>query len=348
MKYYLFCALLFICGNTCLMSCSDRDDGTNQSTPYSGTPLIILDTDIGSSTDDLFALEMIYQYMDAGRCKMLGVVINREGEEYAALVDVMNTFFGHGNIPLGLERNGVKNPKVFIDYKTLPDITDSSGQPMFRRSHSDYSTLPDRWQLYRKLLASQPDHSVSILSLGFVSNIAHLLQSEPDTYSPLNGVDLVRQKVKCLYIMGGTFGNAAEPIEYNFLQSLEFAQQLFALWPAEVDIMMSPSEVGSGIDYLPDMVIADIDWTDVHPVKQVYMNYNCDTGQRMWDPLSVIQAIEGDSLFTLSERGTLTVNDKAETFFTPSPTGCCRYQKPGSPQWNHDMLERIRTTNKRH
>ena len=44
----------------------------------------------------------------------------------------------------------------------------------------------------------------------------------------------------------------------------------------------------------------------------------------------------------------MTVTDGAETFFNPSPTGYCRYQLPGSPQWNHDMLERIRTTNKRH
>ena len=29
-------------------------------------PLIIYDTDIGSSTDDLFALEMLYRYEDEG------------------------------------------------------------------------------------------------------------------------------------------------------------------------------------------------------------------------------------------------------------------------------------------
>lgn len=35
-------------------------------------------------------------------------MVNREGEEYAALADLMNTFFGHGDIPIGLERNGVE------------------------------------------------------------------------------------------------------------------------------------------------------------------------------------------------------------------------------------------------
>ena len=34
-----------------------------------GAPRIILDTDVGSSTDDLFALEMLYRYEDAGRSR---------------------------------------------------------------------------------------------------------------------------------------------------------------------------------------------------------------------------------------------------------------------------------------
>ena len=93
-------------------------------------------------------------------------------------------------------------------------------------------------------------------------------------------------------------------------------------------------------------VIADIDWTDCHPIKQVYMTYNCNTGQKMWDPMTAIQAVEGDGLFTLSERGVVTLTADAKTLFTPDPSGCCRYQKPGTPQWAASMLEKIRTFNK--
>jgi hypothetical protein len=109
---------------------------------------------------------------------------------------------------------------------------------------------------------------------------------------------------------------------------------------------MSPGEVGDGVEYLPETVIADIGWTDVHPIKQVYMNYNCNTGQKMWDPLTAINAVEGDDIFTLSPRGTVSVTPQAQTLFTPSATGNCRYQKPGSPDWNAAMLEKIRDCNK--
>jgi inosine-uridine nucleoside N-ribohydrolase len=65
-------------------------------------------------------------------------------------------------------------------------------------------------------------------------------------------VELVQQKVKCIYLMGGVFGDAIEPIEYNFAQGPGFAQTFFRLCPADVDVIMTPGEVGDGIDYLPE------------------------------------------------------------------------------------------------
>lgn len=62
----------------------------------------------------------------------------------------------------------------------------------------------------------------------------------------------------------------------------------------------------------------------------------------MWDPLAVINAVEGDEVFTLSVRGTGNLTDKTGTTFTPSPTGNDRYQKPGSKEWCNEMLEKIR------
>ena len=40
-------------------------------------PQIILDTDIASSTDDLFAMQLLYRYTSQGRCGLLGVVVDR-------------------------------------------------------------------------------------------------------------------------------------------------------------------------------------------------------------------------------------------------------------------------------
>ena len=68
----------------------------------------------------------------------------------------------------------------------------------------------------------------------------------------------------------------------------------------------------------------------------------------MWDPLTVIHAVEGDSLFSLSPRGTVTITPQAGTPFTPTPNGNCRYQIPGNTTWAATLLGKIRDANKRH
>ena len=344
MKKQLLTAIL-ICGASVLTSYSNDDKPTGQQDEYAGVPLIILDTDIGSSADDLFALEMLYHYEDEGRCRLLGVMVDREGERNAAFADVMNTYFGHGDVPVGLVRDGIKEPKVWIDYAHVADTKDGEGQPMFRRTVADYSSLPDGWRLYRRLLAAQPDRSVSIVSVGFVTCLAQLLASGADEYSSLSGMELVRRKVKCIYLQGGVFGEAVEP-DFNFAQGITFSKPFFQNWPQEVDMVFSPMEAGQDVEYTPEQVIADVSWTDAHPIKQVYMQCDCNTGQRMWDVMPVIQAVEGDALFSLSERGTVTLTDKAETIFTPSATGTFRYQLSGFKAWAAQMLEKIRKANK--
>ena len=111
-------------------------------------------------------------------------------------------------------------------------------------------------------------------------------------------------------------------------------------------MVFSPMEAGQDVEYTPEQVIADVSWTDAHPIKQVYMQCDCNTGQRMWDVMPVIQAVEGDALFSLSVRGTVTLTDQAETIFTPSANGNCRYQLPGTEAWATQMLEKIRRHNK--
>ena len=78
---WILAAILVFGAMTALTSCSNDDKVVElDQEGYAGMPLIIYDTDIGSSTDDLFALEMLYRYEDEGRCRLLGVVVDREGE----------------------------------------------------------------------------------------------------------------------------------------------------------------------------------------------------------------------------------------------------------------------------
>ena len=302
---------------------------------------IILDCDMGSSTDDLFALMMLHRYMDMQRCQLIGVVVDRMGRANADIVDVLDTYYGHPDIPIGLETQGQPDTHVWIPYHNLAYARTREGVPMFQRTIGDNGSYMEGYKLYRKLLSEQPDLSVTIASIGLVTSLARLLESGPDEYSPLSGVELVRAKVKEIYAMGGVFGKAVEP-DYNFLQAIDFSMKFFELLPKEVDVVFSPGEVGDPLDYRPELVIADLYWTNHHPIKWTYQFLNCNTGQKMWDPQAIINAVEGDDFYKLSPRGWVTLTPNGETLFTPDPKGNCRYQYPGDPVWCETVLKYIR------
>lgn len=76
------------------------------------------------------------------------------------------------------------------------------------------------------------------------------------------------------------------------------------------------------------------------PLKEIYLRSKADETQKMWDVLTAIHAIEGDGWFNLSQWGNVTIDHQGNTTFTPSPTGNCRYQKPGDDAWNAATLEK--------
>ena len=303
---------------------------------------VILDCDMGSSTDDLFALMMLYRYMDMKRCTLLGVIVDRMDRANADAVDVMNNYYGYPDIPIGLEKAGVKDPHVYIPYHNMAYARDVDGNVLFKRSIGDKGEYMDGYKLYRKLLAAQPDKSVTIASIGFVTCLSRLLQSGPDEYSPLSGAELVGRKVKNIYCMGGVFGDSFEH-DYNFTAAIDFSLKFFELLPKDIDIVFSPGEVGDPLYYSAAQIIEDMDWTDAHPIKWIYEYLTEDKFQKMWDPLAVINAVEGDDIFyKLSPRGFVTLTPTGETIFKEDPAGNARYQFPGDKGWSDYVLKYIR------
>ena len=162
-KFNWVLALLFI---AFLPSCTDKNT-PEQPDEQQAKYYVIYDTDIGSSTDDLFALKILYNASKRGQCELIGGVVCRMGDSKAALADLMNThYFADAHLPLGIERNGVEEPNEYISYEGIADLQKEDQTTMFPCSTSDYSTLPDGWKLYRKLLADKPDRSVKICAIG--------------------------------------------------------------------------------------------------------------------------------------------------------------------------------------
>ncbi len=169
-----------------------------------------------------------------------------------------------------------------------------------------------------------PDHSVIIISTGFSTNLARLLQSKGDNYSPLDGKALIAKKVKLLSMMAGNFeGNKL--IEYNVLRDVPAAKEVFEQFPAKV--VTSPFELGNTILYPASSIENDFNWTTAHPVVIAYKSYLPMPYDRpTWDLTAVLFAIEGEKpYFTISKPGTIQVDEKGYTSFTENSNGNRQY-----------------------
>jgi len=278
----------------------------------------IFETDLGNDVDDILALDMIYKYQDMGDINLMGVCLNKEGVNPIGCLDILNTFYGYPDIPVGTVRNGADCANDAVNYtKIVCDMTDSLGNPVFARSKDNYENCPDAHILYRKLLAGAKDHSVSIASVGFSTNLARLLDTPADEYSKLTGKELVAKKVKVLAVMAGAVQNPMP--EYNVIKDIPAAQKVFAEWPTE--IIMSPFELGIQTLYPAEAIESNFGWIK-HPVAEAYKAYReMPYSNPLWDLTAVLYAVEGDKWFNVSEPGNVVVTDESHTIFTADPNG---------------------------
>lgn len=345
----LFVAVIAIGIASCSSTKQVVNNSPNMPKTQKAEPInLILDADFGSSTDDLFALMMINHFMDEGRVDLKGIIVDREGAKNAGVVDIFNTYYGHPNVPVGLERNGVKNPRCFIPYNGICDLKDVHGNPMFKRSFDENKCM-EGYKLYRKLLSEAKDKSITVVAIGFMTTIAQLFESGADEYSKEKGVDLFGKKVKAVYIQSGRFEAGDSLSGYNMRAASKQAAVFYNNLPKDVDIIMSPSNIGDLMDYSPKDVLADLSTTERNPIKAVYTHYTCDTGQRMWDTNCLVNAVDGDEGYYLSPRGWVTFVDLGEAsqmLFKVDPAGNARYQMPGDSYFAQEKLMEIRRYNR--
>lgn len=287
-------------------------------------PDIILETDIGNDVDDALAVDLAYKFQEAGKMNLLAICINKEGTAPAEFVDILNTWYGHPETPVGIITSGADCETDAINYaKAVVDIKNEAGEPYFERSLSDYANLTEAPELYRKILSSREDNSVTIVSVGFSTNLIRLLETGPDQYSELDGKALVAKKVKRLITMAGCF-NDPNLHEYNVVKDIPAAKVIFHEWPTPV--VSSPFELGIQAQYPGASIENDFGWTEMHPVVEAYKAYQPMPYDRpTWDPTALLYAVEGDQWFTVSPVGNITVTDEGSTLFEENAEGNRQY-----------------------
>ena len=289
---------------------------------------LIFDTDIGNDVDDALALGMIHALQTRGECELLAVTITKDHELAASFTDAVNTFYGRGDIPIGVCRSGVTPAQG--KFNGLGSQKDG-GKLRYPHDLLSGKDAPDAVTVLRRALANAKDGSVAIAQVGFSTNLANLLDSKADDISPLNGVDLVRKKAKLLSIMAGAFtkipgrNGPYDHKEYNVVKDIPSAKKLSDNWPTP--IIWSGFEIGLSLPYPHESIELDYNYVEHHPLSEAYVLYNPPPHNRpTWDLTSVLQAVRPNrGYFGISPRGKVTVADDGLTTFEPTKDGQHQY-----------------------
>lgn len=278
---------------------------------------IIFDTDMMTDCDDAGAMAVLHALADLGECEILATVVSSADRWSAASVDAINTYYRRPALPIGMPRgHGVQLPSRF---------TKRLGQDFPNRFGAN-AEVPDALLVYRDVLEGQPDNTVVVVTVGYLTNLRNLLLL-PAGEGRASGKDLVQRKV-CLWVcMGGNFighpprddlrlGNV------NFQRDAKAAVEVIRNWPTPVvfagrEVCSVPSglQVGASLAQTPP----------TNPVRMAYEHYFGAPGRsrHVADLATVLFAVRGlRDYWEIESRGGMEIQDD------------CRFE------WNFDLENR--------
>lgn len=270
---------------------------------FAGVPKVIFDSDMYTDFDDVGALAVLHSLADAGECEILGTISCTAGGSYSTgMIELINRFYGRPDLPIAAPKTMGVNPeqdrhafgnRTFKIYASMV-----KAHPELR--YPTTATAPDANETYRRLLAAAPDGSVTIISVGFITNMRRLLETKGDAISPLDGRALVSKKVKAWYAMACRFPNG---FEYNSGVDAASSTIAFREWPSPIYFL----DWGYGVDVRCGVPASKLN-APANPVCEVFTRalrdyHEENRGHSAWDEVTVLAAVRGWQSHFGVERG---------------------------------------------
>ena len=285
---------------------------------------LIIDTDAGFDVDDVGAIGIANALADNNECIIIAIGHTNGFSKGIGGVSTLMHFHQRDDVPLGSYKGAwAQNPTAGHGTadKYLSDLVEHYPAPI-----QSSSQVPTAVAVYRQALVNSPDHSVHIASIGITTNMRDLIQSPPDQYSPLNGTELVAQKVKLIVWMDMMYNfGCAQAASDAWLGKNDTgchgsAQAAVMQWPTNVKQIFS--SVGGDVlhgSWLENCAM------DGNPYRQAFEDWGvAGSGRSSWDPIAVLVAVrgaEGVHCKEIDYGGHMTVDVAGhETWHPPTPT----------------------------
>ncbi|GJJ13411.1 hypothetical protein Clacol_007665 [Clathrus columnatus] len=221
-------------------------------------------------------------------------------------IDAINTWYCHPDIPLAQTNeltSAVREPTVPEDVTEY--ITNLSDPTQFCQDFNR-KNVKDPVEFYTDVLTKAENKSVTIVAIGFLTNLHNLYYSS-------GGPALIEAKVKELVVQGGSCNVTSNPhgAGYNLLYDLPSAE-VVTKWPSPITFF--PGFIAGQVTGIK----SELNISDKSPVRFVYETANF-TGDFKFGPhdiLATYYAILGlsDGSFTHGN-----ANDTGGLQFVPNP-----------------------------
>ena len=237
---------------------------------------ILHGTDWWTDCDDIAALRVLCRAHKAGKINLCCVGIDSVMEYSAPSVSAFCENEGV-SVPIGVDFTAVRDGANCKYQRVL------AAHPHSVKSNED--CMP-AWLLYRKTLAELPGKA-QITEVGFPQIIMQLMQSSPDEYSPLTGLELLREKVERIWLMAGKW-DEPRGREYNltaYPACCEAGHYICENSP--VPLVFLGFEVGLNVITGAGLPEGDL-------LREAFTAHGSADGRHSWDPMLVTAAVAQD------------------------------------------------------
>lgn len=294
---------------------------------------VILDTDIGSDVSDLMAAFLYWKCAKQGLLYPQGILMNTGNEQGLKCLALAAKYVCGKETSIGALGTSFLNYSMNWKYTS------------YLIKAYQLNQLPETMPYlayFRKALAEAPDHSVTIVCNGPMRGLAQLLRSQPDSYSSLNGHQLVYQKVNKLIVASGRFrakkkqdyprrsgwdvwsyADTSIYIDWDVLSARVVDDE----WPTP--ILWVGCEVG--YLHLSGKTFYDKAPED-HPLKLAYQHFTKGSAHVSGPQLAVLCSIpQFEKQIRFSRRGRILMNDEGHTELRPYAGGRDRHVRIDTP-----------------
>ena len=228
---------------------------------------VIVETDMTLDVDDVGALAVVHALVDRKDAQLLGVSFNEIHPDGVRGIAAINAWYDRIETRIGRFNGTLQNPD---ESRYLSHIANMLPETIRIEAI-------DAMDFYKEILRSQQDQSVTIISLGFLNNLADLLRTHPS---------LVEQKVLRLVAMGGRVND-----NFNFVRHglVEESQFVIEHWPTQLIVTDFGGDLHTGVSLSST--------SPQNPIREAYFRWfnGSFKGRSSWDQIAVLVGVRGEA-----------------------------------------------------